>query len=735
MSGVDGMADPGRSSTYYGDMSNGFYHSTFDDYQNDIDQSFGFGHVSSSDFYLGPEMFLIPQMLGEPPYPSQHTFTGMVPVYDQLQSQLPRAGPGSNEIIGQTQLSPRSLDGNCRQVSVRNPCPSEDPQNHYAVEERHSEHGNDEDIEHCRKKRRPSEDKKTQTASMPQANVLRLDLRIPSNSQAGSQPLASQESLSSVFEVNMNQQPKRKARSAFTPQGKKKVEACGTSEPCILCIRRTGNIESAATLCTRESPFLELSITEYFEKWVMEYINDSKLDNLCPISFSFGVAYARERLPHADLVENMMKLISLNYMLCNGLKIIPLAGQEAVATEYSVLRAQLDTKLFSLLYNAEKLVCQELQRLVFKTSGQLPRDALVPVSLVLWLLTRLHSLKTSRVVHLIENSGFPSSETATSSASYHKHILNLLISVLTALFRSSFPLLMNFEDKCNRECLFRLSPQITPHRLQTLAHMNLSAVQTPYAEPVWYSRNVSPHYTTSHCKLRAAVRKYVDEEILPHAFDWESAGKAFQRHAELGYLALGTGVSSVKLPGDIKFEEWDSWHTLIVTDELSRVAYTGVLWGLGGGNGIGVPPIVNFGTKEQKARKHDHYLVNGSKKWITNAIWADYVTAAVRTGGAGAAGISLLIIPLKSEGKISCIKRTAGLRSSCLISTLNAKQIATTAIRLSRVCAEDAWKHACVRETFGKKLIENPVIRAKFAKMGRMIEPAQAFLEQLTWVN
>lgn len=71
-----------------------------------------------------------------------------------------------------------------------------------------------------------------------------------------------------------------------------------------------------------------------------------------------------------------------------------------------------------------------------------------------------------------------------------------------------------------------------------------------------------------------------------------------------------------------------------------------------------------------------------------------------------------------------------------IMSNFNAerKQIATTAIRLSRVCAEDAWKHACVRETFGKKLIENPVIRAKFAKMGRMIEPAQAFLEQLTWL-
>ncbi|KAF7926639.1 uncharacterized protein EAE97_010148 [Botrytis byssoidea] len=328
---------------------------------------------------------------------------------------------------------------------------------------------------------------------------------------------------------------------------------------------------------------------------------------------------------------------------------------------------------------------------------------------------------------------------------------------------------------------------------------------TPYAEPLWYSRNVSPHYNSSHRRLRAAVRKYVDEEILPYAFDWESAGKvpdsaraapAWRRHAELGYLALSTGLSDVKLPGDIRPEEWDSWHTLIVTDELSRVAYTGVLWGLGGGNGIGVPPIVNFGTEEQKAkflpgvangsirfclgitepdagsdvanikttavRSGDHYIVNGSKKWITNAIWADYVTTAVRTGGPGATGISLLIIPLNADGVSRRTMHNSGVGASgstfitfddvkvpienllhkenrgfeVIMSNFNAerKSIASSAIRLSRVCAEDAWKYACTRETFRKKLIENPVIRAKFVKMGRVIEPAQAFLEQLTWL-
>ncbi len=56
------------------------------------------------------------------------------------------------------------------------------------------------------------------------------------------------------------------------------------------------------------------------------------------------------------------------------------------------------------------------------------------------------------------------------------------------------------------------------------------------------------------------------------------------------------------------------------------------------------------GIKTTAVRQGDNYLVNGSKKWITNAIWADYVTAAVRSGGPGAGGVSVLIIPLKAPG-------------------------------------------------------------------------------------
>jgi len=63
-------------------------------------------------------------------------------------------------------------------------------------------------------------------------------------------------------------------------------------------------------------------------------------------------------------------------------------------------------------------------------------------------------------------------------------------------------------------------------------------------------------------------------------------------------------------------------------------------------------------------RNGDVYIVNGAKKWITNGIFADYCTAAVRTGGEGIQGISALIIPLKAPG-VTCKKiENSGVHAS-----------------------------------------------------------------------
>ncbi|OAP55003.1 hypothetical protein AYL99_10703 [Fonsecaea erecta] len=339
--------------------------------------------------------------------------------------------------------------------------------------------------------------------------------------------------------------------------------------------------------------------------------------------------------------------------------------------------------------------------------------------------------------------------------------------------------------------------------------MALSVSLAPYADPPWLSRDVSPYYTASHRRLQAEAREYVSTHITPFCEDWERQGSVPQdvilNHARLGYMAVSIyplAVAQIKalgqrLPGDVDPEEWDGFHDLIVIDEVARCGYLGVIWALSCGNSIGAPPLINFGSEEQKAkflpdvitgksrfclgvtepdagsdvagitttaeRRGDVFLVNGAKKWITNAIFADYCTAAVRTGGPGRGGVSALIIPLKSPG-VKCSKiENSGVNASgstyiefddvqvpvsnllgaenrgfdIIMSNFNHERLwlACTSLRMARVCIEDAYAHALRRETFGKPLIANQVISAKFADFARDVEPVYAYLESIVYLT
>ncbi|PWY65932.1 acyl-CoA dehydrogenase NM domain-like protein [Aspergillus eucalypticola CBS 122712] len=339
----------------------------------------------------------------------------------------------------------------------------------------------------------------------------------------------------------------------------------------------------------------------------------------------------------------------------------------------------------------------------------------------------------------------------------------------------------------------------------------MSPTGTPFADPLWLTRplTISPYYTLSHHRLQREVRDYVDTHIAPFCDEWESQGfvppEAQQYHARKGYTAAGVyplatahiQQSNQRLPADIPASQWDAFHDLIVIDELARCGYLGVVWALGCGNAIGAPPVVQFGNAEQKERflgplvrgevrfclgvtepdagsdvagitttaerRGNVYVVNGAKKWITNGIFADYCTAAVRTGGPGIAGISALVIPLKGTPGVTCRKiRNSGVEASgstyiefdqvevpvanllgeenkgfpIIMNNFNHERLwlACTSLRMARVCAEDAYKHAITRETFGKTLIENQVIRAKFSVMGRSLDSAYAWMEQLVYM-
>jgi len=332
----------------------------------------------------------------------------------------------------------------------------------------------------------------------------------------------------------------------------------------------------------------------------------------------------------------------------------------------------------------------------------------------------------------------------------------------------------------------------------------------PFAEPSWYGAlgHTSPYYNDSHRRLRAFTREYVDSWI-DSAGEWEDKGsvptEAYQRHSQLGFTACFIqpldaeyiSKAGITLPAGIPAQEWDNFHSMIVADELMRCGYLGVVWGLGGGNSIGGPPLIRFGSKELKdeilpsvlngkkrmclgvtepqagsdvaqlkttaikSEDGKHYIVSGQKKWITNALFADYVTAVVRTGTqeSGAGGISVLVIPLRLEGVERRPLKNSGVNASgstlitfddvkvparyllgkedqgfrIVMSNFNGERLALAiqAIRMSRVCIHDAYQYACKRVVFGKTLIQQPVIRAKISDMGRAVERLQAWTEEL----
>src|SRR3546814_8539345 len=80
-----------------------------------------------------------------------------------------------------------------------------------------------------------------------------------------------------------------------------------------------------------------------------------------------------------------------------------------------------------------------------------------------------------------------------------------------------------------------------------------------------------------------------------------------------------------------------------ISDWSSDVCSSDLITEAGGGSDVA-------NLKTTAVRDGDHYIVNGGKMFITSGMRADWLTCAVRTGGPGAAGISLLLIDMDSPG-------------------------------------------------------------------------------------
>ncbi len=301
----------------------------------------------------------------------------------------------------------------------------------------------------------------------------------------------------------------------------------------------------------------------------------------------------------------------------------------------------------------------------------------------------------------------------------------------------------------------------------------------------------SPYYTDSHEAFRASMRRFVAREIAPHVDAWDEAGgfprDLYRKAAEVGLLGLG-------FPPEYGGVEGDLFHAIIAAQELARAGSGGVSASLMS-HSIGAPPIARLGSAALKARvlpailsgekisalaitepdagsdvarlrtsavrEGGHYRVNGAKMFITSGVRADFYTVAVRTGGAGMGGISLLLLergmpgftqqPLKKMGwwasdtaalSFSDVRvpvenlvgeENQGFRG--IMANFNGERIGMAAAcnGFSQVCLDEAVSWARARQTFGKPLIASQVIRHKLVDMAMRINATEAYLESLAW--
>jgi acyl-CoA dehydrogenase len=304
----------------------------------------------------------------------------------------------------------------------------------------------------------------------------------------------------------------------------------------------------------------------------------------------------------------------------------------------------------------------------------------------------------------------------------------------------------------------------------------------------------NPYLTTEHEQWRDQLRKFIDAEISPYANQWDEDGHIpddlWLKSGAMGILGLG-------YPEDVggTSEGIDLWHLNILNEEMSR-------FGAGGVSStllvhcIGLPPVINFANSQLRSeiapqvisgekrislaitepgagsdvaqisttavRDGDYYIVNGSKTYITGGMNANWFTTAVRTGGDGGGGVSVLVIPADLAG----VDRTpldkkmgwwAGDTATIyfdnvkvpvdnllgeenqgfkvIMRNFNSERMTMAASMeaYSRVCLEEAVNWAQQRKTFGKRLADHQVIRHKIAEMKQRINATQAYHQLCTY--
>lgn len=295
------------------------------------------------------------------------------------------------------------------------------------------------------------------------------------------------------------------------------------------------------------------------------------------------------------------------------------------------------------------------------------------------------------------------------------------------------------------------------------------------------------YFDDSHRLVRDSVRRFVEREILPHVADWEEAEEfpreLYRKAGEAGILGIGYPEA---LGGS---HEGDLFAKVAASEELMRCGSGGLVAGLGSLD-IGLPPLIKWGRPELReriapqvltgekimalavtepsggsdvaslktraVRDGDHYRVSGSKTFITSGVRADYYTVAVRTGGDGFGGVSLLLVEkgtpgftvsrkLKKMGwwasdtaelffddckvPVENLIGAENMGFACIMANFQSERLALAimANMTAQLALDEALTWSREREAFGKPVGKFQVLKHRLAEMATQVEVSREF--------
>ncbi len=305
----------------------------------------------------------------------------------------------------------------------------------------------------------------------------------------------------------------------------------------------------------------------------------------------------------------------------------------------------------------------------------------------------------------------------------------------------------------------------------------------------------SYYFTEEHNLFREGLRQFLDKEVMPNIDKWEEERRTpkelWKKFGDMGYMGLN-------YPEEYGGVDADFFYSVIFCEEVSKCFSGGFAVAPMVMQYMSTPYIFQHGSEHlkqkylvpsiagekvssiaitepgagsdvanirtQAIREGDHYIVNGSKTFITNGVYGDYLVTVVKTNpDAGVGGISLLVIDRDAPGVSATKLKKLGWHASdtaelafdnvkvpvenlvgeegqgfyYLMGGLQVERLtgAIGAVAGAEAALNYALEYMAQREAFGRSLNRFQVLRHRIADLATEIEATKYFVYHLCRVH